>query len=280
MDLLFSILQKDYYIKMDFLDNMISIPTTSFTVPLNDLLNLKKIKIENLLLKLYSNSEISFEEKLLYVKTNYKDILVEDAPFAILFEEENNSKYEIYLAEVLETIKSLYRNFFDLNINVNVNNFNDFLNRTIEPTGIIKDKVKTIYIKHLSHVNNEQLNYVLTCFNLKLFNIDINKESINHAKEMLKIFFRVIGSDFSKLMKEDITVNDPFSISFVKFNRFYILDLKDRIDLLELNELVILIYFLCFEHNIYGSFISAFSQRYHHRFDIYKSRTILIHKKI
>ena len=45
MDLLFSILQKDYYIKMDFLDNMISIPTTSFTVPLNDLLNLKKIKI-------------------------------------------------------------------------------------------------------------------------------------------------------------------------------------------------------------------------------------------
>ena len=280
MDLLYSVLSKDYYIKMDFLDNMIPISTSSFIIPLHDLINLKKIKIENLLLKLYSNSEISFEEKLFYVKSNCKDILDENTPFAILFGEENNSKYEIYLAEILEAIRSLYSKFFDLNINVNSDNFNDFLNRTIEPTGIIKDKVETIYKDYLTNISIEQLDYVLSYFNLNLLKSDINKESINHAKEMLKIFFKILGSDFSKLLKENLSVNDPFSISFVKFNRFYILDLIDRIDFLELNELVILLYFLCFEHNVSESFISTYSQRYQHRFDIYRSRSILIHKKI
>ena len=68
MDLLFSILPKDYYVKIDFLDHMDSVYTLSYLKSLKDLIsNFEKVKVEEVLKKMYINDDnVKFNLKLDY----------------------------------------------------------------------------------------------------------------------------------------------------------------------------------------------------------------------
>ena len=72
MDLLFSILPKDYYVKIDFLDHMDSIYTLSYLKSVKDLnSDFKKVKVEDLLRKMYaSDNNVNFDFKLNYIISN------------------------------------------------------------------------------------------------------------------------------------------------------------------------------------------------------------------
>ena len=106
----------------------------------------------------------------------------------------------------------------------------------------------------------------------------MNINSIKHIRNRIKVFFKVLGSDFSKLVKENIELDDPFSLTFIKFNKLFIFDLKERIDTLDEEEICILLYFLCIRNDNVGSFIEIFSQINKNRFAIYSERSVSLHK--
>ena len=288
MDLLFSILPKDYYVKIDFLDHMDSVYTLSYLKSVKDLItDFKEVKVEDLLRKMYSNdSDVNIDFKLNYIKSNKLDVFTTDAPFAILHEEEKKpnhlfceNDYDSYVQDIIKLIENLYENLLSKKIDINQDNFMDYLNSFIEPNEKQKYTIYLIYLQETRRLNTEILNYILICFQLRTVNdSDRNKQSLDHIRDRLKVFFKVVGSDFSKFIKKNICKSDPFCLAFIKFNKLYVFDLIERIDTLDVKELCILLYFICIRNDSIGSFIELFTYNHENRFKYYSQRSIKIHK--
>lgn len=290
MDLLFSILPKDYYVKVDFLDHMESVCTISYLKNVKDLINnFKKVKVEDLLKKMYASDDmIKINFKLDYIRSNIVDMFIVDAPFAILHGDEEStnrgfseSEYESCVQDIIELIEKLYENVLSQKIDIDKYNFMEYIDSYIEPDEKQKHKIYLIYLREANRLNTEILNYILICYQIRTFNIKCinrNKEGLNHIRNRIKIFFKVVGSDFSKLIKQNIHSLDPFCLTFIKFNKLYIFDLKDRIDILDDKELCILLYFLCIKNDSSGSFIELFTYLYQNKFKTYSERSIKLHR--
>ena len=291
MDLLFSILPKDYYVKIDFLDHMDSVYTLSYLKSVKDLnSDFKKVKVEDLLRKMYaSDDDVKFDFKINYIRSNKVnfDTFVIDAPFAILHGEESTNcrfsenDYNSYVQDIIKLIENLYENLLAQKIDIDKYNFMEYLDTFIEPDQNQKYSIYLIYLKEATRLNSEILNYILICYHIRTVNINdrnTTNEALDHVRNRIDIFFKVVGSDFNKLIKQNINGLDPFCLAFIKFNRLYIFDLKERINILDEKELCILLYFLCIKNDSGGSFIELFTYLYQNKFKTYSERSIKLHK--
>jgi len=166
-------------------------------------------------------------------------------------------------------------------IGIDKYNFMEYLDTFIEPDENQKYTIYLIYLKEATRLNSEILNYILICYHLRTVNMNdrnTTNEALDHVRNRIDIFFKVVGSDFNKLIKQNINGLDPFCLAFIKFNRLYIFDLKERINILDEKELCILLYFLCINNDSSGSFIELFTYLYQNKFKTYCERSIKLHK--
>lgn len=302
MDVLNALLPNDYYIKNDYLLHINRIYINYYMENIINLLNLnpKEIKPRNIIEKLYDN----VNDKINKFYSNNK-IIIEDcshSPFFLLYEEPSEVNLEnIEITpvnnEIIIIVKDFFSRFLGYNeIEVNKNNVMNLLE---EPINIEENKILVeTYVnycgKFIHKINLDIIQTVINSFNNNIINMDYNEKEYlaknwEHVKLKLFIFFKVIGKEFMILLNEPIFIKDPFCITFIKYNKIYISNLRLQLyeyysnyennnqillDNISNYDACFLLFVFCRNNDSLGNFIETFIKIYDKQINNFIQRSI------
>lgn len=285
MEFLFSLLPNDFFIKFDYLTNYSNIRIVEFLNLSNETLKIdySKMKLKDILEIL--NPESKFEIEKLYQNKNDFDI-VEEIPFFLIHTNLNDLMYE----GIFEKVNNFYLEYF----NINSSKFDLLLKLEEEICLSSSRKLLSAILfyknKKLHDLNNEIIDNIYNNFNKNIFKLEHNDKNAiekgwKYINEKLYIFFKIVGKDFTNLINLPISIDDPPSLKFAKFNSKYINQLrmnlyeKDNLDPIlykgiKKSDSCILLFLICFNFENNFNLIKIFSNLYFSKESLYKNRCI------
>lgn len=291
MQILYSLLPKDYFLITDFLSffNLNLVYPIKYKIDLNFLLNFDKEKelLGNMLGKF--NNELSY--KIMKVRDNFKvknDDFKIESDYDLLY---NNDDYN---DEIVISIKKFYKKYYNQEILVDNNNIIEILDSEINFKDNIKlaKDYKKICQELFYETNSKIIKDIIGNFKNKLLlnNLSYDDNTYRYLVNKLFIFFRVVGRDFIKLIDEPIQSDDSFALIFAKINKLFfrvarmeILDLDNfnlrNVSLIKNEELLIILFFLCMNCDYNGSLIDNISKRFSNKEKNYCKSSIEINNQ-
>lgn len=303
MDLLNALLPNDYYIRNDYLSHINCIYINYYMENIINILKLnpKEIKPRTIIEKIYNNVDDKIEKFYSNNRITIEDCI--NAPFALLYEEDFKEELEKNIEitplnnEIIVIIKDFFSRFLGYHqIEVNKHNAMNLLE---EPINIEENKMLLeTYVnycgKFIDKMNLDIIDTIINTFNNNIINMDnSDKEYLaknwEHVKLKLFIFFKVIGKDFMILMNEPISIKDPFCLTFIKYNKIYISNLrivlydyysknenknKILLDNISNYDACFLLFIFCRNNDSLGTFIENFIRIYDKKINNFIQRSI------
>jgi hypothetical protein len=291
MQILHSLILKDYFLTMDFFIFLSLDPIfmVKYKQDVQNLLNTDNIivPLKTILSKFNYDLGYKINEMETGVKNNSINI---ELKFESLFDTLYSTSD--YTDEIKYGIKNFYEKYYNESIYVNAGNIFDILNKPIKLE--FNKYLQNDYIKLCSNTfyefNNSIIQHIITNFNTQLLRkkISYDHTSYFYLKKKLFIFMKVISKDFTKILDEPIHKDDPFCVMFVKVNRdlFRLI----RIELLDVtylksidmsliknNDLLILLFILCYSNNENMSLIDYIGIKFKNKEKIYCDRSVSLH---
>ena len=299
MEILLALLEKDYYLKMDFFYYFHYDISESSIFPLtykNNIYFIKNYFINddlNMIFKLRDildkfNKDITYMIYETELKLNKKqNNWTIDCLYNLL-----NSEVS-YSSQIIDEIKKFYKKYFNKDIEVNDDNLiltlDTFIN--LKENDNLKNDFYQVFNEYLHEFNTSITYNIIYEFkkNLNFSDVFISDNSYDYLRKKLYVFFKVIGKDFIKLIDEPINETDDFNLLFIKYNKHFFRTLRmeildesiDRFTTFIKNEdLVLTLFILCINFNYNSSITNELTVKFKDSENKYINRSINIHKKI
>lgn len=299
MEILLALLEKDFHLKMDFLDNFNNDFINSYIFPITYKNNVNFMK--NFYIN--ENSEIKFKLRDILDKfnTEIKFLIYEFENRSIEQESEENNMFfffEFFALEdpcsirIIQEVKNFYKKYFNRNILVSSNNLSNVLDTIIDinDSALLKNDFYKVFSEFFKELNKDIGENIIKKFNSSLLtnNFKITDENFNFLRKKLYVFFKVIDRDFLRLIDEPIRENDSFNLLYAKINKDFFRVCRNEISdlsnnkyttLLKDQDLILLLFILCVDCDIYqnSSLTKVISEKFKKNEKRYIRRSIEIH---
>ena len=300
MEILLALLEKDFYLKMDFLDNFNNDFINNYIFPITYKSNVNFMK------NFYKNEKLEIKFKLRDILDKFnkeiKYMIYQFENRNIEKESEANPMFfflEFFALEdpcsikIIEEVKNFYKKYFNRDILVSSNNLSSVLDTIIDinESRLLRNDFHKVFTEFFTEFNKDIGENISKKFNSNTNNFTITDENYNFLRKKLYIFFKVVDRDFLRLVDEPIGENDGFNLLYAKINKDYfricrneLCDLNnDKYNTLLKNEdMILLLFILCVDCDIYqnSSLSRVISEKFKENEKNYIRRSIKIHHNI
>ena len=300
MEILSALLEKDFHLKMDFLDNFNDEFINSYVFPItyknniNFMKNFYKNERSELKFKLRDILN-KFNKEIQYMIYEFENQNIKDVPeenWSSIFLYDLLALEDPYSNKIIEEVKKFYIKYFDRQILVSNNNLSHILDTIIDINESItlKNDFHQVFTQYFAELNEDIGQNIIRKFNLSLQNNNykITSKSYDFLRKKLHIFFKVVGKDFIRLIEEPIKKNDGFNLLYAKVNKDFFricrMELSDLNNdryttLLKDEEMILLLFIFCVDCDVYqnSSLTKVISEKFKENEATYIRRSIEIH---